>query len=130
MAQADAEVANASGAAVRQDLNNQLLAAFTNHSGSTEPSDIKAHQWWYDETNNILKIRNEANNGWISVIDFDSGAEGALHVPLGTVETNGTVSARQFVQQQMLTLAFSFAKGRAPLMMVMALVMPWLGLNI
>lgn len=93
MAQADAEVANASGAAVRQDLNNQLLAVFTNHSGATEPSDIKAHQWWYDETNDILKIRNEANNGWINVIDFNSGAEGALHVPLGTVETDGTVSA-------------------------------------
>ena len=111
MAQADAEVANASGAAVRQDLNNQLLAAFTNHSGSTEPSDIKAHQWWYDETNNILKIRNEANNGWISVIDFDSGAEGALHVPLGTVETNGTVSATAIRPAADANSGFFFRQG-------------------
>jgi len=87
MAQANGEVANASGAAVRQDLNDQLAAIFTNHSGATQPAvptARQAHQWWYDETNNILKIRNDANSGWINVIDFNAGAEGALHVPVGT----------------------------------------------
>ena len=84
MAQADGVVANASGAAVRQDINDQLAAAFTNHSGATQPATISGHQWWYDETNNILKIRNDANDGWVNVIDFNAGAEGALHVPVGT----------------------------------------------
>ena len=92
MAQANGEVANQSGAAVRQDLNNQLLAIFTNHSKDTEPPEIKPHQWWYDEGSNILKIRNDANNGWINVIDFNAGAEGALHVPLGTVDSSGVVT--------------------------------------
>lgn len=90
MAQADGEVANQSGAAVRSDLNQQLAAIFTNHSGPTEPSVPAArriHQWWYDESNNILKIRNEADNGWINVIDFNAGAEGALHVPVGAAAT-------------------------------------------
>lgn len=84
MAQADGVVANASGAAVRADINDQLAAVFTNHSGATQPATISAHQWWYDEANNILKIRNDADSGWINVIDFNTGAEGALHVPLGS----------------------------------------------
>ena len=90
MAQADGEVANASGAAVRSNLNEQLAAIFTNHGGDNEPpvpAARRKHQWWYDESNNILKIRNEAENGLINVIDFNSGAEGALHVPVGAAAT-------------------------------------------
>ena len=84
MSQADGVVANGSGSAVRADINGQLAAVFTNHSGATQPSSILEHQWWYDESANILKIRNDADNGWLSVIDFNSAAEGALHVPVGT----------------------------------------------
>ena len=87
MAQADGNVANNTGAGVRADLNNQLLALFTNHSGPNQPTTIQGHQWWYDETNKILKIRNDANDGWVNVIDFNTGAEGALHVPVGAAAT-------------------------------------------
>ena len=90
MAQADGEVANGNGAAVRSNLNEQLAAIFTNHGGDTEPpvpAARRAHQWWYDEANNILKIRNDADSGWINVIDFNTGAEGALHVPVGAAAT-------------------------------------------
>ncbi len=85
MAQADGVVANGSGAAVRADINTQLAAVFTNHSGATQPSTISAHQWWYDESANILKIRNDANDGWVDVLNFNTaGSEGALGVPVGT----------------------------------------------
>ena len=77
MSQADGVVANGSGSAVRADINGQLAAVFTNHSGATQPSTILEHQWWYDESANILKIRNDANDGWLNVIDFNSTAEGA-----------------------------------------------------
>lgn len=87
MAQADGVVSNASGAAVRADINDQLAAVFTNHSGATQPATISSHQWWYDEANNILKIRNDADSGWVNVIDFNTGAEGALHVPVGAAAT-------------------------------------------
>ena len=40
MAQADGVVANGSGAAVRAEINAQLAAVFTNHSGATQPSTI------------------------------------------------------------------------------------------
>jgi hypothetical protein len=84
MAQADGVVANGSGSAVRADINTQLAAVFTNHSGATQPSDIQQHQFWYDESANILKIRNDGDTDWVNLIDFTSGAEGAVHVPLGS----------------------------------------------
>lgn len=71
MAQADGVVANGSGSAVRADINTQLAAVFTNHSGATQPSDIKQHQFWYDESADILKIRNDADTDWISLREAD-----------------------------------------------------------
>lgn len=67
MAQHDHVIDNATPANVRADLNNALSAIATNNSGSSAPSTIYANQWWYDTTNDILKIRNEANTAWISV---------------------------------------------------------------
>ena len=71
MAQADGVVANGTGAAVRSDLNGQLAALFTNHSGSTEPSTTYAYQFWADTNANVLKIRNSANNAWITLRELD-----------------------------------------------------------
>ena len=65
MAQGDLNVANQSGAAFRSDLNNQLLALGTLMSGAAEPSTTYAYMRWVDTTNNIIKGRNAANNGWI-----------------------------------------------------------------
>lgn len=67
MAQADGVVSNGTGAAVRSDINGQLAALFTNHSGATEPSTTYAFQWWADTTAGLLKIRNSANNAWVTV---------------------------------------------------------------
>ena len=57
MAQADGVVANASGAAVRADINDQLAAVFTNHSGSTAPATTYAYQSFVDTSANEIKIR-------------------------------------------------------------------------
>lgn len=65
--QADGVVSNGTGSAVRSDINGQLAAVFTNHSGATEPSTTYAYQWWADTTTGLLKIRNAANSGWITV---------------------------------------------------------------
>lgn len=80
MSQADGVVANGSGAAVRADINTQLAAVFTNHSGATQPGDIKLHQFWYDESTDILKIRNDANSGWTSLREED----GKVILPSGS----------------------------------------------
>lgn len=67
MAQHDFDIANASGASVRSDINNALSAIVTNNSGTAAPSTTFAHQWWFDTTNSLLKQRNEANDAWITV---------------------------------------------------------------
>ncbi len=93
MAQADGVVANGSGSAVRADINNQLAAIFTNHSGASAPSTTYAYQFWVDTTSGDLKIRNGANSAWISLrsvttagIVFPAGSEA---VPSVTFATDG-----------------------------------------
>ena len=68
MATHDYNIANASGAAVRQDINNALTAIVTNNSSDTEPATTFAHMLWLDTNNDILKIRNAANDAWIDWI--------------------------------------------------------------
>ena len=67
MAQHDFNIANQIGSAFRADLNNALSAIATTSSGSSEPSTTFAHQLWVDTGNNLLKIRNAANNAWITI---------------------------------------------------------------
>jgi hypothetical protein len=67
MAQHDYSIANQSGLAFRQDLNNALAAIVSQNSGASEPSTTYAYQWWADTTAGLLKLRNAANNAWITV---------------------------------------------------------------
>jgi len=67
MAQHDYDIANQTAPNFRSDLNDALEAIATNNSGSTQPSATYANQWWYDTSNNILKIRSEADDAWINV---------------------------------------------------------------
>jgi len=67
VAQHDYSIANQSGLAFRQDLNNALAAIVSQNSGATEPSTLYAYQLWADTTANVLKIRNAANTAWINI---------------------------------------------------------------
>ena len=71
MATHDYVIANASGAAVRSDLNNALAAIVSNNSNATEPATTYAYMWWADTTNGQLKLRNAANDGWITIQELD-----------------------------------------------------------
>ncbi len=64
-------VSNASGAAVRQDLNNALAAIVSNNSNATAPATTYAYQWWADTTANQLKLRNSSNDDWVVITDLD-----------------------------------------------------------
>ena len=93
MAQHDYDIANQSGANFRADLNNALDAIVSNNSGSSEPSTTFAYEWWIDTSNNLLKLRNSANNAWITLplsITADNATSGALTVN-GNLTTTGTV---------------------------------------
>lgn len=93
MAQHDYDIANQSGANFRADLNNALDAIVSNNSGTSEPSTTFAYEWWVDTTNNLLKLRNSANNAWITLplsIAADNSTSGALTVN-GNLSTTGTL---------------------------------------
>ena len=70
----DVEVANASFPTVRQDLNDILEALATNFSADDEPSTTYANQFWYETDTNLLKMRNEANDAWITLAYLDQTA--------------------------------------------------------
>ena len=85
MATHDYVIANGTGAAVRSDLNNALAAIVSNNSGSTEPGTTYAYQWWADTNANVLKIRNSANNAWITLRELD----GTMLIEDGTAAAPG-----------------------------------------
>ena len=71
MSQHDFNIANQGFPATRADLNNALAALASTSSGTSAPSTTFANQFWYDETNNILKFRNEADGAWIDLFYLD-----------------------------------------------------------
>jgi len=75
MAQHDMSLDNATGANFRADLNNALLAIASNNSGSSAPSTTYALQFYADTTNNILKLRNAANDGFINLFTLAGGVD-------------------------------------------------------
>ena len=90
MSQHDFSIANQAANPARLDINSGLQALASNSSGSSAPSTPYANQWWYDSTNNIMYIRNEANDAWIKVADIDqtnSLFNPSNAVPVGAVNT-------------------------------------------
>ena len=71
MATHDYVLDNATGANFRADLNNALAAIVSNNSSSSEPSTKYAYQWWADTNDGVLKIRNSANDGWVTLLQLD-----------------------------------------------------------
>jgi hypothetical protein len=73
MATHDYVISNASGAAVRADLNNALAAIVTHNSSATEPTTTYSYMLWADTGSSppVMKLRNAANNGWVSLFQLD-----------------------------------------------------------
>jgi hypothetical protein len=75
MSQHDLNIANQGFPAFRADLNDALVALGSTNSGATAPATTYANQLWYDTANNILKIRNEDNDAWISLLTLNQTAD-------------------------------------------------------
>ena len=67
----DFNLANQSGAAFRAELNNIITDLQTSSYGSTAPTTTSPGQFWVDSSgpNPVLKIRNAADDAWISLGD-------------------------------------------------------------
>lgn len=90
-------LADQAGAAFRADFNLAIQAIISNSSGPTEPSAV-AFQFWADTTSGLLKIRNAANNAWITIGTLASANLGLFPLSGGTLTGQllafaGTVSA-------------------------------------
>ena len=75
MSQHDMNIANQSFPNTRGDINNALAALVSQSSGATAPSTTFANQMWYDTANNFLKMRNEADDAWITIAYLDQSAD-------------------------------------------------------
>ena len=73
-------IANQGFPAFRADLNNALAALASTSAADTEPSTTFANQLWMDTANNILKIRNEDNDAWISLATFDQTTDAVTYI--------------------------------------------------
>tara|TARA_Y100000401_G_scaffold117399_1_gene126040 strand:+ start:1284 stop:3080 length:1797 start_codon:yes stop_codon:yes gene_type:complete len=71
MAQHDYNIANATFPSTRSDLNDALLAVASNNSGTAAPSTTHANQWFYETDTNLLQIRNEDNDAYITIAELD-----------------------------------------------------------
>jgi len=83
MAQHDYVIDNSTGANVRADINNALLAISSNNSGSSAPSTTYALQSFANTTNSMLQLRNAANNAFVNLRKFD----GTLPLPDGSASS-------------------------------------------
>ena len=82
----DYNIANASGASVRSDINAVLDAIKTCNSGGSDPANPEAFMLYVDTADsNKLKIRNSANNGFTEIGLTNSPNLGLLPVTGGTM---------------------------------------------
>ena len=98
MSQHDFNIANQSFPDTRTDLNNALAALASTSSGDAEPGTTYANQLWYETDTDTLKIRNEANNGWVTVLTLDTGVTAtATELNYNDVTTLGLSEASKVV---------------------------------
>ena len=71
MSQNDFTIANQTFPNTRADINLALQALASTSSGSSAPSTTFANQLFYNTTSNLLQIRNEDNDAFITIAELD-----------------------------------------------------------
>ena len=99
MSQNDLSIANQGFASFRSDLNSALQALGSTNSGTSAPSTTYANQLFYDTTNNILKIRNEDNDAFISLFTLDQSNDN-----IESLTVNGVLTADSLVANGGVTI--------------------------
>ena len=85
----DYNIANASGASVRSDINAVLDAIKTCNSGGSDPANPEAFMLYVDTADsNKLKIRNASNNGFTTIGSVNEANLGLLLRSGGTMTGN------------------------------------------
>ena len=79
MSQHDFDIANQTASNARVDINLALKALGSLSSGPVAPTTTYANMLWYDTGANILKMRSEADDAWISMGYLHQG-ENQFHI--------------------------------------------------
>lgn len=95
MSQHDLTIANQGFPAFRSDLNDALQALGSQSSGATAPSTTFANMIWYDTANNIVKMRNEDNDAWISLFTLDQTTDALTAIGSLTLSTVARLATAQ-----------------------------------
>jgi hypothetical protein len=103
MSQHDLNIANQGFPAFRADLNDALVALGSTNSGATAPATTYANQLWYDTANNILKIRNEDNDAWISIATLDQSGDLVSAIGSTTLANLVTLAGTETLTNKTLT---------------------------
>ena len=85
MAQHDYVIDNSTGANVRADINNALLAISSNNSGSSAPSTNYASQFFANTSTSIMQLRNTSNNAHVNVFTLAGGPAFAVDGTINSV---------------------------------------------
>ncbi len=102
MPQNDFTIANANGATVRADVNSALQALASQNSGASAPATTYANEFWHDDTNDQMKIRDEANTVWIII----ASKIGTTWIPYYSVNPTGNMSLLSYTAiNQNLTMS-------------------------
>ena len=121
-------LANGSGLEVRTELNLALAALFSGNAGTSAPPVTVPGMTWVDTTggNAVLKIRNAADNGWISFLDgaavtallATAGAPAGTVVwyaansaPAGFLKANGALVSRTTYAALFAAIGTTFGAG-------------------
>ena len=75
MSQNDFTIANQTFPNTRADINSALQALASTSSGSSAPSTTFANQFFYNTTSNLLQIRNEGNDAFITIANLDQTSD-------------------------------------------------------
>ena len=113
----DYNLANQSGANFRSELNSVLAAVSSTNSGSTAPATMYAYMMWVDTgvSPALLKLRNGANNAWITLGDVTVTNLGlaTLASPTLTGTPLSTTAAVDTNTTQIATTAYVLAQASA-----------------
>ena len=102
----DYDIANASGASVRSDINLVLDAVKTLNSGSSDPTNAVAFMLYGDTSDNILKIRNSSNTSFTEIGNINQANLGLLPID-GSTAMTGALQLRTTGSASNLPVQFS-----------------------
>jgi hypothetical protein len=74
------------------DLIGHITSVIKKYSATTEPGTTEPLMWWFDSTNNILKLRNEADTAWLNLISILGDASIQFLGPLSISENSDTIT--------------------------------------